>query len=165
MPRKKEVVKPYRIQGHPAKLLREAGYEPFVIDATEPLEFEVRDDPKWLKGLTLGDESNCPASKACTDLPEVAKAFIVRKYAYVVFNDGRQVRYEHNGLIPKAFDHNIMTPAGIYSLKPVVPSHRGGNGTGHIKTSKDGSDPRAPRPNGPRGNAKPTEGRASRYIR
>lgn len=129
-----------KIQGHPAKLLKDAGYEPYVTDATEPLEFTVPKDPRWRKGLVVGEPNGCTAAKGCRDIPEVVDAFILAKVAFIVFDGGDIVRYEHEGLIPNQLDNFIMTPPGTYRLNAVSPSHRlgkkfsdvdrGGRGTG-----------------------------------
>lgn len=136
---KPKALKPVRIQGHPGKILRDHGYEPMVVDATEPLEFEIPKNAKWRRGLIIGDPNACSAAKGCKDIPEVADAFILAKMAIIVFNDGRQIRYRHDGLIPKSQDEFLMTPPGTYSLRPVPPSLRMGSALQGRTGTRDGS--------------------------
>lgn len=89
-----------------------------VRDATDALTFTVPDDPIFLRGCVIGDGSACTGSKAVRMLEGVSAAYIGAAAAYVIFDDGRVLRYDHAGIIPKAQDRLTMPPPGSYKLRP-----------------------------------------------
>lgn len=115
--------------------MRKAGIPNRVKDATwrkhGPLEFEIPDDPLFFGGCVIGDACNCTAAKAIKGLEGVLWTWVGASKAIVVFADGRQLRYQHSGVIPKMQDRLMMPPPGVYRLNPPRPSVRlGRNRTG-----------------------------------
>jgi hypothetical protein len=130
-------------------LLEEYGWEPYLMDATKSLKFEIPEDldHSWRKGLMMENPNMCSAAKACRDRSDVIDAIIVAKYAYLQMINGDQVRYEHKGIVPRMQDNYLMPPPGIYHLSAVCRSHAFGKGK--PRGAADGSSPKPKGPNGP----------------
>jgi len=93
-------------------LLRKAGYDPTLVrDATTKLEAgEVtRQD---LNGSTVGDPCNCCGAKLLRRTLNAEMAWVGAKFAIVVYNKKRILRYKHNGGIPSNFDRGFF-PLGV----------------------------------------------------
>jgi hypothetical protein len=124
----------------PQKLLEELGYDLSRIrDATVPLEFEVPDDPAFIKGCVIGNPCACTGAKAVLEIKGVEWCWIGVKKAYVAFVGGEVLRYVHDGVIPKAQDNLTMPPPGTYKLRPPTVADR--LGSGRKAGKRDGSRP------------------------
>jgi hypothetical protein len=112
------------------RVMRNSGLDPnWVEDATEPFEFEVPENKPWFMGCPPGDPTRCSGAKAILEQPGTVFVWMGAHIAVVGFMDGRYLRYQHNGIIPKANDENLQPPAGKYRLTPPRPSQRFGRPT------------------------------------
>jgi hypothetical protein len=93
-------------------LLRKSGYDPALVrDGTTKLEAgEVtRQD---LNGSVVGDPCNCCGAKLLRRSLSAEMAWVGARFAIVVYNKKRILRYRHNGGIPSKFDMGFF-PLGV----------------------------------------------------
>src|SRR5262252_4552635 len=93
-------------------VLRKAGYDWSIIkDGIEKLEVgEVtRQD---LNGSVVGDPCRCCGAKLLRRSLDAEMAWVGARFAVVVYNKKRIVRYRHNGGIPSKFDSGFF-PLGV----------------------------------------------------
>jgi hypothetical protein len=93
-------------------LLRKAGYDPTLVrDALTKLEAGAvtRQD---LNGSIVGDPCNCCGAKLLRRTLDAEMAWVGARFAIVVYNKKRILRYRHNGGIPSKFDSGFF-PLGV----------------------------------------------------
>jgi hypothetical protein len=106
------------------KALRAAGFDPADIrDAQKSDEFTIHIGPKELKGSVIGDPMNCAGANACKKQQHAKWAWVGAVIAIVAFEDGRLLRYQHNGQLPKKHDQGIFT-IGDYVFRYVREANR-----------------------------------------
>lgn len=113
---------------------------PDMVDATEPYEMTVT--LKHVKGAITSDKQNCAGARCIKDSVGVEDAWVTRTRTYILFEDGRMVRYANPVALEKTidgFDSTGFFMPGTYKLVPPVPSQALGTKKGD--NVKDNSRP------------------------
>jgi len=111
-------------------VLRDHGYDPDVVkDARESMSvgsIERQD----LNGAIIGDPCNCCGSKLIRRSLQAEMAWVGARFAVVVFNKKKILRYRHNGGIPSMQDQGFF-PIGQPLRLNVVGKHERLHNGGH----------------------------------
>lgn len=128
---------------------REAGIDPRAVeDGQGTLEVIIPDystplGKKMIKGARIGVGSECVGARcALWSIPGAEWVYVGARVAIVFYENGKLLRYEHTGIIPKNQDAGFYPKPGTYALKMASPSRQlgqrrlvsgKGDGTGHSR--------------------------------
>ena len=104
------------------RALREAGFDPANVEnATPEDEFTLHIGLKELRGSRIGHPMLCSGARACKRQRGATFAWIGACVAILGFANGRVVRYQHNGQLPKRQDEGMFA-VGEYKFHHISPS-------------------------------------------
>jgi len=98
--------------------LRERGYDPTIVrDAQGPLEVGVI-QKQDLNGSVVGNPCECCGAKLIRRSLEAKVAWVGARFAVVVYNEKKILRFRHNGGIPSKFDEGFFPLGAPMRLHP-----------------------------------------------
>ena len=86
----------------------------------------------------IGDAVCCSGSRSIVRaVARCTHAAVGDQFGYMAMNDGRCVRFQHNGVVHAAQDNNVKPVGMLFKINPVRPAQRSGARPGAYKRKPD----------------------------
>lgn len=128
--------------GKDVQYLKSFGWHPYVENADQPITVPITINPRTVKACVTGDPNSCVFAKQIKKMPGIHDVLVMTTTTYVMFADGRQVKYMNPEALVSAIREydGKGTPVGFrsgdYTLRAPRERERVGTQIHHGKTTK-----------------------------